>query len=293
MRTVLFINSHSRQARKLTKKVVKAFSAAKSGFDVVDIIIVKKLEQLDDDLKKLKSTTNLECVIVGSGDGTIVSVLNTLKGRKDIVYGFLPLGTSNAFVRSLELPLKADEAIEVITKKRVRSVSLGTINGIIFANSAGIGLPVSVVSNLTDRTKKYLGPMAYVVSGLIEFVGHTALYCTIKQGRKRESFYTHHILIANGRYHGNLPVSTDASVFRNQLVIVAFGVSQSRWQYVKTIVKFGVGKHEADPNVRVIPFKKLHIETRPNHRIEADGELISKTPAEIKIVRDAIRVFTV
>lgn len=292
MRTVLFINTHSRQAKKLSDEVIKSFKSKKSGFEIVDVIMVKKLSGLNDDLERLKKIDKLECVIVGSGDGTIVSVLNALSGRKKIVYGFLPLGTSNVFVRSLELPLKADEAIKIIRKKRVRSISLGAINNIIFANSAGIGLPVSVVSNLTDRTKKYLGPMAYVVSGLIEFVGHKALHCSIKQGSKKESFYTHHILIANGKYHGNLPVSDDASVYKNKLVIVAFGVSASRWQYAKSIAKFGVGKHEADPNVRVIPFEKIQIETVPKQKIEADGELISTTPATIEIVKNAIRVFT-
>jgi diacylglycerol kinase (ATP) len=293
MRTVLFINTHSRQARKLSNEVIHALSAKKSGFDIVDVIIVKSLEDLDSDLKKLKFIDKLECVIVGSGDGTIVAILNALKGRKKITYGFLPLGTSNTFVRSLGLPPKAADAIDIISKKRTRLVSLGAVNGVLFANIAGVGLPVRVVRNLTDRMKKYLGPFAYLVSGAKELIGHSAIQCTIIEGRKRESFYTHHLLIANGKYHGHLPIAADASLFKNQLVVVAFGVSQSRWHYIKSMVRFGLGTHESDPHVRLIPIKKARLLTSPNRRIEADGEMISSTPAEIKIIKNAIRVFTV
>ncbi len=292
MRTVLFINSHSRQAEKYKSEVIDTLSAKDSGFDLIDVIIVNKLEYLDKELKKLKSVPKLECVIVGSGDGTIVAVLNALKGRTKIKYGFLPLGTSNTFVRSLGLPPKVPEALEIIGKKRSRLVSLGAIDNVLFANIAGVGLPVRVARNLTNRTKKYFGPFAYLLSGLKEITTHSAFRCTIDDGHTRHAFYTHHLLIANGKYHGHLPVSADASLFKNQLVAVAFGVSQSRLQYAKSMIRFGLGIHEADPHVLLIPIKKAKLTTKPQRNIEADGELIGRTPAKIKILKNAIRVFT-
>ncbi len=292
MRTVLFINSHSRRAEKYKSDVINALSDKDSGFELIDVIIVMKLENLDQELKRLKSINKLDCVIVGSGDGTIVAILNALKDRKKIKYGFLPLGTSNTFVRSLGLPPKVPEAIEIICKKRVRQVSLGVIDNVLFANIAGVGLPVRVARNLSNRTKKYFGPFAYLLSGIKEITTHSAFRCIIEDGRKRHSFYTHHLLIANGKYHGHLPVSPDASLFKNQLVVVAFGVSQSRLQYAKSMLHFGLGLHEADPHVLLIPIKKATLVTKPSRNIEADGELIGRTPAKIKILKDAISVFT-
>lgn len=290
MRTVLFINAHSRQAKKLADTVTESIKSI-DKLKVVDVIIVEQLGQIDEYLKRLAKTRRLQCVIVGSGDGTIVAVLNALKNKNKIVFGFLPLGTSNTFVRSIGLPLDIDEALEVVRKQKIRPASLGSVNGLIFANIAGVGLPVRVARNLTNRTKKYLGPFAYLVSGLKELISHTAFYCTIESDKGSESFYTHYLLIANGKWHGPVAVSNYASVYRNQLVILAVGTNQSRWKYAVSMIRFGLGKHHNDPNVRVIPLKEARIITRPNRAVEADGEVITATPAEVKIIKDAIKVF--
>ena len=138
MRTVLFINAHSRQARKRADDVIENLKDIKK-FNIIDVIVVEHLEQIDDYLARLAKIKRLQCVIVGSGDGTIVAVLNALKNRKKIVFGFLPLGTSNTFVRSIGLPLNADDALDVIRKQKIRPASLGSVNDIIFANIAGVG----------------------------------------------------------------------------------------------------------------------------------------------------------
>src|SRR5215207_4712026 len=99
MRTVVFINSHSRQASKNLAAVQKAFSKPGLKFKVIDFIVVEDLEKFDLYLQKLRTRKDMECVFIGSGDGTLNTVINVLRDRKDIVYGFLALGTTNAFVR--------------------------------------------------------------------------------------------------------------------------------------------------------------------------------------------------
>src|SRR5574338_669941 len=105
MHTVVFINSHSRQAAKHVAAIRRYFQRANQPFEILDFVVIDELDKLDESLEKLTRTKNLQAVIVGSGDGTIVAVLNALKHRPDIVYGFLPLGTSNTFARSLNIPL--------------------------------------------------------------------------------------------------------------------------------------------------------------------------------------------
>lgn len=292
MRTVLFINAHSRHGDRQSKHVIKIFKDD-PDFDVVSVIIVEELKKLREYLAELRAIKNLECVIVGSGDGTIVAVLNALRNRKNIVYGFLPLGTSNTFVRSLGLPATYKKAMAIIGLQTIKSVTLGSINGVLFPNIAGIGVPSRVADNLTNRMKRYLGPFAYVVSGLRELVRHDAFLCSIYFDGKIEQFYTHHLLIANGKYHGHLPIGKAASLRKNQLVIVAFGITSSRWHYLKSMLGFGFHRHERDQNVRSFPITKAYLTTKPGRRIEADGELISKTPATILVIERAIKVFAV
>jgi YegS/Rv2252/BmrU family lipid kinase len=227
---------------------------------------------------------------VGSGDGTIVAVLNALHDRK-ITYGFLPLGTSNTFVRSLGLPLTYPLARRVILRQQARPASLGAINGKLFANIAGIGIPTEVTKTTTNKIKKILGPFAYVVNGVKALIGSQAIYCHVVNDDINEHFYTHYLLFANGRYHGNLPLGKEVSAYNDKLVLMAFGVSQKRRHNAEALVRLFFRRYKKAPQVRTIPFERLYITTKPKQRIEADGEIMSQTPATIEIKKNAINVF--
>src|SRR5262249_43923270 len=125
MRTIVFINSHSRQAAQNLKLVKSFFAKPDSSFDIQEFIIIEDLARFKHAIKKLQSAKHVECVIIGSGDGTIVSVLNALKGRSDIVYGFVPLGTTNAFARGLGIPIDIKRSLKVLDAKNIRHASLG------------------------------------------------------------------------------------------------------------------------------------------------------------------------
>lgn len=292
MRTVVFINAHSRQGAENVTSVKRALSRPGNDFDVAEYIVVDNLDSFNKKLKRLRSHKDAECVIVGSGDGTIIAILNELKDRRDIVYGFLPLGTSNTFVRSLGLPGEFRPALKVIKNRNVRTVSLGSINGRLFANIADIGVPAKVADNLTNRVKKHLGPAAYVVSGLRELAHHNAIWCELKVNGKTESFYTHNLFVANGKYRGPIALSDDASAFTNKLTL-GYSASKGRLDYLKDALKFLSGGAKKHDNISLIPIEKATLTTKPIQKIQADGEVIGKTPAKINIVKDAIRVFTV
>jgi len=292
LRTALFINAHSRRARRLADKVIDDFVKEPPGFEMVEIIVVKNLRQFDYHLEVLASIQDLDCVIIGSGDGTINAVFNALKDRPEVVYGFLPLGTSNTFMRSLGLPLLYPAAKRVILKQYSQPVSLGSVNGIFFGNIAGIGIPTLVSESTTNKIKRYLGPVAYVVTGLKALMTYRAFHVTIINDEINESFYTRYLLFANGKYHGNISLGNKVSVFNDRLALMAFGVSQSHWHNIGALLKLLIGRHESDRHVKIIPISRVFVTTRPNHAIEADGEVISQSPATVEVKKEAVRVFT-
>lgn len=289
MRTVLFINEHSRQAKILSDLVQYKLNESKR-FEIVKVIKVSSLNGLDKSLNTLARLKSIECVLVGSGDGTIDAVLNKMKDRKDIVYGFLPLGTGNAFVRSTGMPIEVEEALARLEKTKTKKVSLGEVNGHLFANIAAVGMPVSVSLNISNVTKRIFGQTAYVLSGVKNLVTHKPMLCTMITDGKEYSFFTHHLLIANGRYHGHLPVSRHASVYKNKLVLVAFGVRRSRLHYVYAMVLFELGLHKKARYVKLIPFKSAQLDIKPMHPVEIDGEVVTHTPVEVRIIPNAIKL---
>ncbi len=291
MKTVIILNSHSRQAGKLIDEVILDLKKQLASHDIVKIIVIKNLKNLNRALDGVSKMKNLECVIIGSGDGTLVAVLDKLKNRSNINYGFLPLGTSNTFVRSLGLPDDYKKAIKIIGKGFTQKVSLGEANGHIFANMAGVGLPVRVSENISNKTKRIFGPLAYMFSGVSNLIFHRSFRCTIKSDNQTINLETHHLLIANAPYHGDLPVTKKASAYNNQLAIISFGTDKSRLRYIKSMLRFGLQNHLTDPDTKILPVKQAKITTYPKRKVEIDGEVATNTPLKVRVLPQAISVF--
>lgn len=291
MRTVVFINAHSRQATQYLSTVKKFFERSESPFELLDFIVATELQDFKKYLEKLRSHSTMECLVVGSGDGTIVSLLNEFKQRRNLVYGFLPLGTGNTFVRSLGLPLDCKKALRILDEQHIRPVNLGSINGTRFANIADIGVPAQVADQLTNRVKRYLGSFAYAVSGIRELVRHDAIWCELEIDGKKTSFYTHQVLIANGQFRGPVIVNKDVSVYSDQLML-GYSDTMSRWEYLRDAFGFLVGSPDKRKTVFFLPIERARLRTKPAQIIQADGEIIGKTPADIRIIKDAIRALT-
>lgn len=275
----------------MAEKVVDDFTKKPGDFELVEIITVTNLKQMEYHLEVLTSIKRLDAVVVGGGDGTIVSVLNAMEGR-DVIFGFLPLGTSNTFVRSLGLPNTYPAAKKLVMKGDVRKASLGAVNGKLFANIAGIGLPATVSERTTNKAKKLLGPFVYIVDGVRALTREQAFFCHVVNDDTNEGFYTHYLLFANGKYHGTIPLGKDVSAYNDKLVLLAFGVSDKRRHTARALLRLIVGRHRSDRQIKAIPFERLLVTTKPSRSIEADGEIIGRTPATVEIRKDAIKVFS-
>ncbi|MCP9978079.1 hypothetical protein LUX32_10915 [Actinomadura madurae] len=113
--------------------------------------------------------------MVGGGDGTIAEAVGHLAHR-DIALGVLPLGTTNNFARSLELPLDLPGAVATLALGRpdggkVADVDVGWFESTgdpqgegpgaerehIFANMVSLGLSVEVAGHVPHTLKRFLG----------------------------------------------------------------------------------------------------------------------------------------
>ena len=238
------------------------------------------------ELKKERRT-----VVIGGGDGTLSKSASQLIGA-DATLGILPAGTTNNFARSLNIPLDPNEALSIIAGGKQKRIGLGKISGgHYFSNLAAIGLSVQVAKEVSDQSKRALGRLAYPVEGLRWLFKHRAFRCRLMTPEKTYRFATHQLLVANGRYHGAAPITADASIFDDNLTIIAIGTDQSRWNHIKNLLYFARGKHESRKDTLVFQANSLRIETKPTKHIEADGEVVSKTPITITHIPQALRVF--
>jgi diacylglycerol kinase family enzyme len=91
------------------------------------------------DLARRAALEKHHIVIAGGGDGTINCIAAALVDTPAIL-GILPLGTLNHFAKDLKIPLRLEDAVDVIASGRVRSVDVGEVNGRIFLNNSSLGL---------------------------------------------------------------------------------------------------------------------------------------------------------
>jgi diacylglycerol kinase family enzyme len=93
-----------------------------------------------------------DAIYVFSGDGTYNEVLNGL--RADIPLGFIPGGGTSVLPRALGLPRDPVRTAERVRFGRPRRISLGRINGRLFAFNAGIGLDAELVRRVDDLGRR-------------------------------------------------------------------------------------------------------------------------------------------
>jgi len=289
MRTVVFVNGGSRQARRVLNRLKADLSD--SQFNIVAFIKISPWRRFSTGLRNLREVTRLDCVIIAGGDGTIAGVLNVLSRRQNLRVGLVPLGTGNSFARSLGLPLEYEEAVATIKAGRTRQANLGAINGQVFINAAAIGLSAASAHRISDRTKRRLGRLAYFFSGAMVLLHHRPFSCVLKTPRKTYRFRTHELLITNGSFHGGKIVDHHTTVYKDYLTFTALGSDKSRWQYIKSQWHIRRGRQREDGQLFNVSAASASVTTTPRRLVHADGEIITRTPAKFQIKPHAITVF--
>lgn len=106
-----------------------------------------------------------DTIIIGGGDGTINVLLNQVI-EHDFKLGLLPLGTTNALARTLNIPQNPIEALKVALNGNVRKIDVGKVNERYFLCFASIGYDAAAVHSVPKKTKLLLGAFAFVLHGI-------------------------------------------------------------------------------------------------------------------------------
>ncbi|MDB5043048.1 MAG: diacylglycerol kinase catalytic subunit [Candidatus Eremiobacteraeota bacterium] len=241
-------------------------------------------------LVKGAAKAGAETVIVGGGDGTMAHAVDVLAHRKTVL-GLVPLGTGNSFAQTLAIPRgDVDAAIAVIAAGKIASVDLGRVNGTYFANFATIGLSTEIAGAASPTAKGLLGPIAYAIAAIGPVFSHRAFRARIRWRGGELKLRTQDIIIANGRYFGSTPVTPDASITDGRLNLFTTD-DPSRIGALRTYLAFGMHDQTKLRDAHVVTATKFTIRTKARQMIAIDGSLLEKTPARIRVVPQALRVF--
>ncbi len=159
------------------------------------------------DLQRLLDERGERELVVVGGDGSLHTMVDTLRRRGELVdtpLRLIPLGTGNDFARTLGLPLDPVDAARALRRSRLRSLDLiVSIDDSVVVNVVHLGVGAEAAAR-ASALKGGLGAAAYPVGGVL--AGATAtgwhLQVTVDGTQLELDGRALMVAVANGRTIG-------------------------------------------------------------------------------------------
>ncbi|WP_243374985.1 lipid kinase [Microvirga solisilvae] len=284
-RALLIINAKSRSGEAQAQAAIEALES--HGIEPVQLECGRR-----EDLSPLivKHRNEVDCVVVGGGDGTLnAAAFGVIEAGLPL--GILPLGTANDLARTLGIPFDLDGAARVIADGQTRKIDLGVVNGEPFFNVASLGLSAELAQKLTRDIKRRFGRLGYALVAMNVLAHAKPFRATIMSETENVRVRTLQIAVGNGRFYGGgNAVEKDAAIDDQHLDLYSLEFERA-WKLAFMARSFRHGQHGAWSEVRAIRAKEFDIRTRRPRPINADGEIVTQTPAHFSIRPCAVTVF--
>ncbi|SCY35452.1 lipid kinase [Microvirga guangxiensis] len=284
-RALLIVNAKSRSGAAQVQAAKDALIS--HGIEPVHVECGRR-----EDLSPLivKHRDGVDCAVVGGGDGTLnAAALGVIEAGLPL--GILPLGTANDLARTLDIPFDLDGAAQVIADGHTRKIDLGLVNGQPFFNVASLGLSAELAQKLTRNIKRRFGRLGYALVAMNVLAHAKPFRATIESEEGTVRVRTLQIAVGNGRFYGGgNAVEKDAAIDDQHLDLYSLEFERA-WKLALMARSFRYGEHGAWSEVRAIRAKEFDIRTRRPRSINADGEIVTHTPAHFSIRPCAVTVF--
>jgi YegS/Rv2252/BmrU family lipid kinase len=239
-------------------------------------------------------------VVVG-GDGTVSELINGFSDtlQKDspseenlIKVAIIPLGTGNDFVKVISGKKEISQILEDVLEDRGQVVDIGIVNGFVFLNVCSCGIDGPIIYD-TEKFKKVIpGHFSYMVSTIK--AGMTFKADEVNVQVDDVLFENKMLLIAvgNGKYIGGGMNVCPTAKLDDGLLEVCMIENVGKLKFAKEMGKIYSGRLGELNEVTYQKGTKIRIETKNQpYYINADGNIIGKTPAEIQILPKRLFIY--
>ena len=231
-------------------------------------------------------------VISAGGDGTLAGVGNGLV-NSPVPLGILPLGTGNALARALLIPLKLDEAMDLLvndhTVMEVDALKVGERH---FFLNVSVGISPEMMSDTSSEDKKRFGRLAYVMA-LIKrsSIFRLRRYTLTLDGRPR-SIRAAEVLVSNPTLLEKPPSVFGPPETLDDAQLEVYVIrAHTLGDYVRLV--WDLFRRPGQSAAKLSHLAATHtIQIKATHSqlVQADGEVIGHTPVDVRMVPKAIHV---
>lgn len=243
-----------------------------------------------------------ECdvVVAVGGDGTIFEVASglLLSGVPHPCLGLVPFGTGNDAARLCGIGdlSQARLALRGMRTKTVDAIKIGcqsngtsvTHYGLLYG---AVGLIGEALKQTTPQVKRIFGRrLAYPVGALRAILSYRASRMRVTcDGRTWENRFLL-VCASNAELSGGGMRLAPGALMDDGLLDVNLCEAVGRGAAVWLLWQVSRGRRVTHPKLRYFTARTLVVEADPPMEVQADGELIGHTPAQLEVVPRALRV---
>lgn len=248
-----------------------------------------------DELARAAVERGVEAIIVSGGDGTLSSAAAAVVGS-DIPFGIISRGTANAFATALGIPDTIEAACETILQGGTRIVDTADCNGYPMVLLAGIGFEAETVEKADREAKNRFGVLAYIIAGFQQLRQLQSFDVEIETEDKVIKTSAAAVTVANAAPPTSVLAQGPAGIIADDglldLTIVApvnkAAAIAATFHLFQTA---STGEAVERSDIGYLRAKQFKITTDPPQKVVVDGELLGKTPVEIKCLPASLKVF--
>ena len=253
---------------------------ARDALSIAGVVVIRETTGPGDEARLATEAhdAGARALVVIGGDGTVSHAARGLvQAGSRVPLAILAAGTANDFAKSIAAPLLDYAATaRLLEAGAVRTIDVGTVDGIPFVNAAGFGFDADVVERLVRHGGR-VGRVTYALFALRSLRGYGGFEARVAlrdvPGASGERARRLMLVFANGQYFGGaFRIAPDASLTDGALDVMDIGeMGTARRLAVFARATRGAHVHCAEVSTARASAAELTFGAPPF--FEADGEL--------------------
>jgi diacylglycerol kinase (ATP) len=286
-RVLIAVNARARSGREARAHAAEALRAR--GHQVVEVAPDTPPDGLSPAI--LAHRADVDVVVVGGGDGTLLTALDGLVESK-LPLVILPLGTFNELARTLGTPADPAAVAALIDEGTPVQLDVGRVNGVRYFNEASLGLSTRVTRLQTGAVKRRLGMLAIPITTLraLRWARPMHLEIESEDGSKRV-VRALQLTVANSYRFGGVVENPEASLEDGRLWLYSIDV-RAWWHALGILLAVALRRFPHAPDTLAVRGQRFVVRSvhGRRHHVYADSERATRLPAEFTIEHRALTV---
>ncbi len=211
----------------------------------------------------------MEIVVAVGGDGTVNEVARALI-HTNTALGIIPCGSGNGLARHLQLPMDPEGAISMINAGNIKDLDYGTMNGLPFFCTCGMGFDAFVSMKFANSGKR--GLISYIENTLRETLTYKPDTYTLRFDDQQVQQRAFVIACANASQYGNNAFIAPSASMSDGLMDITVLEPFTAIEAPQLALQLFNGTLGTNTRVKTFKAKKVSITRTGDDPVHVDGD---------------------